>query len=735
MTVSDKKLRLLAEARLPASTSAEHPKNMSASELQAVLHELQVHQIELELQNEELRNSQEQITTSSQKYSQLYEAAPVGFCTINRQNAVLECNLALSKLLKVEHGKLLHHALIQYIHNADLPIFQHLLNNEHTDTEHQIRFIDDNKNLIHTLVRFHLLAGSAYTDEKDSWLVVITDISDIQRMNIELQVRSRAMETTQEGVMITNNNLEICYVNPAFEATTGFSREQVLNKQPNVLQSGKHKPDFYRDMWDTLHKTGKWHGEIWNRRQSGEAYPEWLSISTIYDESQRPAFYVGVFSDITHEEETRKRLHQLAYYDSVTHLPNRHLFLDRLQQELSHARRHQGYFALLFMDLDRFKAINDTLGHTIGDQLLLEVGERLSQVLRDNDTISRMGGDEFIILLPNTKSLDDANRVAEKVLKTITNPFFLAGSQYHISISIGISFYPNDGTDSETLIKHADIAMYQAKEKGRNNASAFSSDAKNKFSERIILEHDLRDALNEERLDIYYQPQYDVNSGDYMGVEALLRWHHPTKGFIPPSEFIPIAEESGLIVNIGYWVLRTASKQYVEWKKNDFDVKKISVNLSPHQFLQKDLTQRIQSILEETGMPSSALGIEITESAAMPHFDHSVEVLKSLGQQGVTIYIDDFGTGFSSLSHLRHLPIDILKIDRQFINELPDNPDDVAIAEAIIGMSNTLNLEIVAEGVETQSQLDFLKKHGCQFAQGFLFSKPLPANELVKLLT
>jgi len=720
------KLRIKAE-QVAQEVSASEVKALNALQVQRILHDLRVHQAELEMQNEELRSAQNVLALSRDRFEQLFNFAPISYATLNEDWFIKDCNIAFCNLLSHERKGLIDHPLGLFVVSEDTPIFHFLTKQKKSESQQELRMIDGDGEVIHVLLNVYK-SEHKYSNSYE-WLVAISDLTQIYKMKTEIQIKSAAIENTMEGVMISDSNNKICYVNRAFEETTGYKKEQVLDQSPSILQSGKHNQSFYEDMWMEISSTGKWKGEIWNRRANGEIYPEWLSITTIKDDNGERHYYVGVFSDITTQEEIRQRLHNLAYYDGVTELPNRHLFMDRLANTLSNAKRFKQSFALLFLDLDRFKTINDTLGHSIGDQLLVEVSKRLKEELRDNDTVSRMGGDEFMILLPQTNSIQDAEQVAQKIIAAMNNHFKLEGRRYHITVSIGISFYPKDGEETETLIRHADIAMYKAKENGRNTYHCYVDHLDEKIVEHLDLETDLRHALKLNSLELHYQPQMDLQTGEWYGAEALLRWNHPERGYIPPLEFIHVAEETGMIVEIGYWTIEQACKQYMIWKRQGMEMGKISINLSPHQFLQSNLVERFKIIIESTQIPAQNLGIEITESAAMPNFNYSVKTLKALQKLGSTVYIDDFGSGFSSLSQLRHLPIDVLKIDRVFIDEIPDNKDDVAITETIIAMAKSMNLKIVAEGIETEKQLEFLKQQGCHMGQGYHLAKPMsPAN-------
>jgi diguanylate cyclase (GGDEF)-like protein/PAS domain S-box-containing protein len=545
-----------------------------------------------------------------------------------------------------------------------------------------------------------------------------------------MSLAAKVIDNTTEAVMVTDANNIIQNVNQAFCRITGFSREEVEGKTPGMLNSGHHDKEFYQRMWQDLSTHGRWQGEIWNRRKDGRIYPEWLSINAIRDAQGNISNYVGVFSDISFQEEVQERLHNLAYYDALTGLPNRQLFSDRLQTALSRADRHGHRVDLLFLDLDRFKAINDTLGHSIGDQMLVEVARRLKETLRDEDTCARLGGDEFTVILNELPGPEAVGEVAEKISYTLRQPMHLSGHELTTTSSIGTSFYPDDGKDAESLIMKADTAMYRAKESGGDGYNLYEHEMSLVLQDRIKLERDLRKALESEQLHLVYQPQVSVDLKDWVGVEALLRWQHPDRGEIPPTVFIPMAEELGLIGEIGEWVLQEACGQYMEWQSQDINPGRMAINISAVQFRQPNLGKRILDILADSGLPPSCLEIEITESLLMEHPDMTIDILQELSSHGVYAAIDDFGTGYSSLSYLTSFNIDKLKIDKSFIQSLEKNSRSDTVASTIIALARTLGLRVIAEGVETEEQRQFLEWHRCDEIQGYLFSKPKIAGEI-----
>lgn len=566
------------------------------------------------------------------------------------------------------------------------------------------------------------------------FIAVKEDITE--RLNAEEQLRMVAavFETSNEAIMIADHQGLIKVVNRAFERITGYTADEVKGKNPSILSSGRHDRDFYNKMWETLTNTGAWAGEIWNRRKNGSVYPEWLSISALQDEDGKATEFVSVFSDITSRKEAEAHIRHQAYYDALTQLPNRNLLLDRLEVAINTAERDKQIISVLFIDLDRFKYVNDTLGHEYGDELLVQVANRLINCVRESDTVARFGGDEFVILLHNILSDRAATLVAEKIIRRLSEPFTLAGREIVIGASIGLTLFPGESDDPDTLLRNADLAMYRAKQTGRNRFQFFTGSLQEQANTLMEMEQDLRLALDKNQLEVFYQPLVKASTGKVTGVEALLRWHHPTLGSVPPDRFIPLAEDTGLIGPIGQWVLETACQQVNLWRQQGIKLY-LSVNISGRQ---RDLgldATLLQQILNHAHFPANELVLEITEGMLLDNSDATIAWLQSFSDMGVHLAIDDFGTGYSALSYLKRFPIDMLKIDREFISEMTVNSDDSLLVEAIISMARSLKLRLIAEGVETDEQRELLLQLGCEYLQGYFFCKPLPAKAFLTWLS
>ncbi|MDP3877801.1 MAG: EAL domain-containing protein [Methylobacter sp.] len=567
------------------------------------------------------------------------------------------------------------------------------------------------------------------------WHGFITDITKQKQDEVNLRIAATAFEL-QDAMLVTDANNVILKVNQAFTRITGYSADEVVGKTPNLLSSGRHDKAFYNTMWESINLTDAWQGEIWNRRKNGEVYPEWLIVTAVKEADEKVNHYVASFSDITSRKAAEEEIKQLAFYDPLTKLPNRRLLLERLKHSIEMERRDGKQLALLMLDLDRFKAVNDSLGHAAGDELLQQVASRILARLRDVDIVARLGGDEFVVLLEDIIHPEDAARVASEIISVLSKSFQLSQSNdVQIGASIGIGLYPEHGTNYEILMDHADAALYQAKDQGRGCYAYFSEDQTLAARERIALETRLRRAIEQNELRVYYQPQVDIASGRIVGAEALVRWQDPTEGLIPPLRFIPIAEETGLILDIGAWVLRETCRQGREWLDAGFPALNLAVNVSPHQFRRGHIDRLVATCLSETGFPAAYLELEMTESGLIENHDSVMVLLNSLRTQGVHLAIDDFGTGFSSLAYLKHFPLNVLKIDKSFIDDIPNLQDDMEITATIIAMGHILGFKVLAEGVETPEQLAFLREKNCDLYQGYIKSPPLPAEAFINLLS
>lgn len=567
---------------------------------------------------------------------------------------------------------------------------------------------------------------------------VFVFLRDVTQQKIDedyLRQSAVVFDNTNEGVMITDPHCRIQMVNSAFCQLTGYEEEEVLGQLSNVLNSGLHDKAFYDNMWQAITTTGSWQGEIWNRRKDGTTYPELLSISRVLDDFERTTHYVGVFADISRLKESEKKLSYLAHHDMLTGLPNRLMLQARLEGALGSAKRQGSQLALLLLDLDRFKDINDSFGHAAGDELLKQVSQILNDRLRSADTVCRMGGDEFAILLEHISHSEDAGRVADDIIESLSKTWCLSnGCDVSIGASIGISVFPTQSDNAEALLQHADAALYRAKAEGRGRFQYFTEELTRDARHRLELESRLVYGLANNELTVYYQPQIDINTGQVMGAEALVRWIDPERGLIAPDQFIPLAEQTGLINGIGSFVLKESCEQLKTWIDQGYQAISMAVNLSPVQLRHSDIIEEIENTLADTGLPPEMLEIEITESALMEREQESIDLLNRLRSLGVRIAIDDFGTGYSSLAYLKKFPIDVLKIDKSFVDNIPHDKDDMVIASTIVAMGHSLGLSVLAEGVETEAQLAFLASKQCNYYQGFLKSKPLPADHFSQFL-
>ena len=615
-----------------------------------------------------------------------------------------------------------------YLHPDDRQrVLQQIeVNLQHADYQntYRMRHADGSYRWIHS-------RGRLLRDEKGQpqrFIGIASDITRQRALNDSLRQAAAVFDATQEGVLVTNAEQRIVHVNPAFSRITGYSNEEILGQHPTLLKSGRHDAAFYHSLWQALESRGAWSGEVWNRRKSGEIYPQWQCIRVIHDEQGNISHYVAVFSDITALKRSQRELDYLAHHDPLSNLPNRLLFTERVAHALKRSSNEELQGAVLLIDLDHFKHINESLGHNVGDLLLKSVGERLQSDLPAGCTLARLGGDEFGLLSENCSEAAQAAELAQRLLRSLETPFRFDGHELYIGASIGISLFPEDGDSVEQILRNADSALFKAKSSGREGYAFYIQELTDYARQRVELASSLRHALDNDELRVYYQPLHDLHDGCQVGMEALVRWQHPQRGLVPPGEFIPIAEDNGMIGAIDAWVLEQACRQMMRWNAEGSALRFVAVNVSSRLFSRGELDQRVASVLAATGLPPEQLELEVTESAIMEDPDAALKLLTSLRALGIRLAIDDFGTGYSSLARLKRLPVDKLKLDQSFVRGLPDDPEDAAIARAVIALGKSLGLKVLAEGIEQPEQADFLRGLGCNYGQGYHFGRPQPVG-------
>ena len=756
---------------------ASGQKQCNVSGIQDLLHELQVHQIELEMQNRELREAQQKLEESRDRYADLYDFAPVGYLTLDQKGVIQELNLTAAIVFGRPRTELIQESLLPLLApGQSKPFLEHLRKVSAASEKQKLiteLTLKRNKG-VQLRARFESVGFFDETKQEYAIRTAMIDITEQKRAEASLRERRDALEervtkrtadlmaanlslereshervqlddrlrqaakvfdSTLEGIVITDADYNIVAVNRAFTEITGYSEASVKGQHIRILQSDLQDGGLDQEVWGSLEHTGHWQGEIWNRRKNGEFFVALESVNTVRDDEGIVTNYVVVFADISTIKETQDRLNFLAHHDPLTDLPNRLLFNIKTEHALQRAKRHRHKFALLFLDLDRFKSINDTLGHKNGDALLQSIAETLTASVRAEDTVARLGGDEFVILLDEVTHAEDAAGLAEKIIASVAQPIAVGGREIVTSTSIGISVYPDDADNIDDLIKAADTAMYHAKACGKQTYRFYTAELTAKAIEHHSIEHGLRQALANNEFSLCYQPMVSMLTGDIVGVEALLRWHHPERGLILPEDFIHVAEETGLICSIGEWVLQEACRQIKTWRTAGLPPMRIAINVSVRQILYDSLVEKVHAACKAAGLQLDEIDLEmeITESV-LQGAEQSIDTLNALHDIGVKLSIDDFGTGYSSLSKLKHLPIDTIKIDRSFVHDIPNNAEGEAIVTAIIALARTMKLNVVAEGVESRAQYEFLQTLGCNDAQGFLFDEPLTSTEFLQLV-
>lgn len=673
------------------------------------------------------QQAEKALQESVKKFSQAMFYAATGMAIVAPGGDWIEVNPALCQLFGYSQEELLATDVQSLIHEDDLvpavAAARRLLSGDMQACQLEIRYLNKNGAVIWTQANISIVRNAAGVPEY--FIAQIQDITARKLAEDELRLAASVFSNTLDGILIATPEGMILKVNHALEKILGYGVEEVINQHIGILRSDRHDADFYRAMWNDIQDKGLWQGEIWSRHKDGHYVPVWLSISSLCDQAGQVERYIIMMYDITEQKLSQARIAYLAHYDELTDLPNRALFIDRLEHALAKAKRECAKLALLFIDLDNFKQINDTRGHPVGDELLKGVAQRLVSITRESDTVARLSGDEFTLLIENPKSECDVYLTAQKILTMLSQPFELTDGEAYVSASMGIALFPDDGSSSDILLKYADLAMYRSKEAGRNRYHFYRQEMSDAAQERMILDISLRQAIDRKELELFYQPIMDVKTRRCVGAEALIRWHHRELGYVQPAKFIPVAEESNLILSLGEWVFHMACRQMSLWLEAGLEVGSLAVNVSGKQLAMGNFVSVASRTLKETGCPSERIVLELTESFIMRESQGAIQTLEQLRALGFGIAIDDFGTGYSSLSYLRRLPVSKLKLDQSFVRDIPEDPNDAAIARAILALGETLGLEVVAEGVETEAQHQFLVRQGGALSQGFFYSKPL----------
>ena len=704
--------------------------SLPEGEAKRLMQELSTYQVELEMQNEALRSTQLTLQASQSKLYRLYQHSPVGNVTISDLGRIDQCNQRFMALIGRDEAHTVGRILAEFVAPSDRLVFdQWIRRADRQDRTVFIKFIDANRAVKHIQLSLTELAPEG---DMLSALVTCVDVTDLRLAQDRARLATAVFETTSEAVVVTDADYRIIMVNPAYTQITGYTSAEVVGKTPTVLKSDRHDADFFARFWRQLHEHGRWEGEMWNKRKNGEVYAAWQTINVLKGHLNQALYYIGVSSDMSSRKEMESLMRQQATHDTLTGLPNRLLFADRLQQAMHASHRTACPFYLLFLDLDGFKEVNDTLGHDRGDLLLKEVAARLLQCVRDTDTVARLGGDEFAILLMGIQQISSVNKLVQEMLDSIAQGYTLVNERIYVSVSIGITCFPTDGDSTETMLKNADQAMYSAKNGGKNCFRFFTSEMQHKLDARQRISRDLHSADIPNEFVLHYQPIIELGTHRIHKAEALVRWRHPVNGMIPPMQFIPVAEEIGKINEIGNWIFHQAIQDLTRWRKQFDATFQVSINKSPAQF--RNDTDDWNLKLDALSLPGNSVVIEITEGLLLEFTDTVKKKLLSYRDKGIEVALDDFGTGYSSLSYIKKLDIDYLKIDQSFVRNLETDPENAVLCEAIIVMAHKLGMKVVAEGIETEGQCRLLTEAACDYGQGYYFSKPLPLDAFESFL-
>ncbi len=713
--------------------------NLSKGELNILLNSLQAYQAEIEVRLDKLQKTHRQLEGVSKEYQDLYEYSPVGYASLAADGQILKANKTFVELFDPEYEKVIGKSLRDFLTRHEKQFFSTRFSPFFKRPEGktlELRLAGNSDRIISVSGR--KVMDRSHPDHFAYLQTVVTDVSLSYKKQKLLNVAEKVFNKTSEGIIVTDRNGKIIRVNSGFLKLSGYSRQELIGQTPAVFKSGQHDDSFYDEMWQTIAKRGVWRGEIWNRKKNGNLFAQLLCINRVLDSHGDIESYVGICTDITEKMISEKHVLQLAHFDTLTNLPNRALFYDRLEQALRRAKRDSYSLAILFLDLDYFKEINDAYGHDTGDKLLQQVARRLKSLVRASDTVARLDGDEFVFLLDGIKEqqnvADQAIVIAQKVLGYLQDPFDIDEYVIRIGGSVGISLYPNDGEDVANLLKHADLAMYQAKRAGRGTYHFFSDHHYEPYLEKNKLKAELDASLDSMEFVLHYQPKVALADQKIVGFEALIRWQHPERGLVYPDEFFSVAEETGLSRKIGDWVLNEACQQLSRWFAQGRTDLSIGVNFSAQQLKDPELINKICKYIDLYKLPPQALEIEITETAMFADTSHLAIVLKNIADLGICVSLDDFGVGYSSLNHIKHFPINILKIDKSFVRSVLSSLSDQAIIQACISLAKDMGIKTVAEGIEMPEQVQFLKGAGCDYIQGYLVAQPLVGHQAEQLI-
>jgi diguanylate cyclase (GGDEF)-like protein/PAS domain S-box-containing protein len=729
----------LSSTEMPDGTAAQrrdghgnghgHGQAGDTAELRRLLSELQVHQEELEAQNAALRSAHDEVERIKERYADFYHCSPTGFVSLGQDGKILQINATSMQLLGVGAEYPVGARFDTYIVLADRATFRTMLAQVYASgTKHrcEVRLAQPGR-----LPRTVQIDAMLAPDGKECRAVII-DVTEKKTAAARLQLDASVFAYASEGIMITDADGILIDVNNAFSRITGYSRAEALGQSPRFLQSDRSEATSYAGVWNAVAEHAHWSGELWSRRKDGTEFVAMLGVSAVRDSANHPVNYVVIFTDITQLKQHQHTLEHIAHFDALTGLPNRVLLLDRLQQAMAQSQRHRRALAVVFLDLDGFKAVNDQYGHGVGDELLIACAARMKGALRNEDTIARLGGDEFVALLVDLEHQQEYESTVVRLLQAVATPIRLDELNLHVTASIGVTLFPNDPAGPDQLLRHADQAMYQAKLAGKNRYHLFDVEHDEALKSRFECQQELQLAFAQQQFLLHYQPKVNMRTGAIVGAEALLRWQHPSRGLLEPSQFIGLIDDQRLGVELGRWVIDTALQQATAWLENGLSVP-VSVNVGAHQLQQADFVPYLAGQLASyTALKPHALELEILESSAVEDLLKVSEVIHACHHIGVDCALDDFGTGYSSLAYLRHLPVKTLKIDRSFVRAMHDDAEDLDIVKGILGLATVFHRQVVAEGVETKEVADLLLRLGCELAQGYAIAPPMEPTQLAQ---